>query len=238
MKNMLNSLKEADRHYQNWELAILDDNSPIPVLPIVEEVMSDYRSKIRVENSEMTFDDKMKYGLTLGKYANRAIRESEADIGILLCDDDELCPKYLLELAEYFNANDAKYCYSNIYLFNPLFPETKLEKCSSHKYNQWFGPINPIGKVDATQVSWRLSCCKEDQAWFQDTTKISEDHPFLQDTDYGFFHNLYAKCGLAQQSGLFAQYKGVHEYQLLWNKNGDSGDLQAYFNKIENNVLL
>lgn len=234
IRNMLKSLIEADKLHQDWELAILDDNSPIPVQDIVEEEMVGYLEKIRIENSNMSFEDKMQRGLVLGEYANRAIRESEADIGILLCDDDELVPEYLKQISDYFETNEyVKYCYSKIYVFNPFVVETKLQKCDNNKYNQWIGPINPVGKVDASQVAWRLSCCKEDQAWFQETTKKSEEDPFLHDTDYGFFSNLHSKCGLCYQSNLYAQYKGIHEHQLLWHKKGNSGSLRIYFDNIE-----
>lgn len=233
VRKMLTSLIEADKHHKDWELNILDDNSLHPIEPIVEKMMVGYYDRIRTMNSGMTFKDKIDQGITLGKYANRAIRESNADIGILLSDDDELYPTYLKKLSAYFeNFPETKYCYSKVHVFNPLYQKSKDVNSLDNKYNQWDQPINPAGKVDASQVAWRLSCCKEHGAWFKESTKLIDDMPWVKDTDISFFEQLYEKCGLAQPSDLIAQYKGIHEYQLLWHKKTDEIGLREYYEKI------
>ena len=233
VRKMLTSLIAADKYHQDWELNILDDNSPHPVEPIVKKMMVGYLSKIRTMNSEMTFKDKINQGIMLGKYANKAIRESNADIGIFLSDDDELYPTYLKNLSLYFENNpQIKYCYSKIHVFNPLYQKSENVDCLNNKYNQWKEPINPAGKVDASQVAWRLSCCKKLGVWFKESTKLIDDMPWVKDTDLSFFEQLYEKCGDAQPSKLIAQYKGIHEYQLLWHKKTDEIGLREYYNKI------
>lgn len=231
VERMLDSILVANQYHTDWELAILDDNSPIPLEPIIQKKMQSVANQVRTLNTNMSIQQKLDEGLAIGKFANQGIRESKADLGILLCDDDELYPTYLLDLSNYFSSHaDVKYCYSKIQIHNPLVQDSN---CLTHKYNQWSGPINPAAKVDASQIAWRLTCCKEDGAWFPETTKISDDSPLIKDTDRGFFENLYERCGYAQESGLIAQIKGVHEHQLLWHKNSDQTHLLNYYNEIE-----
>src|SRR4051812_40636900 len=84
LKNALNSILKADEHHSNWELAFADDNSKIPGRPIVEEILKEHLKKIRFFNTGMSLADKLKDGICLGKYGNIAIRESAADVAIIL----------------------------------------------------------------------------------------------------------------------------------------------------------
>lgn len=229
LKKSLNSIIKANEFHQNWELFFGDDGSHIPGKPIVEEVLHDHIEKITFANSNFTLDDKIKSGLVLGKFANQAIRESDADVGIILCDDDELVPTYLANLNNFFIHNkDVLYCYSKIYIFNPINQDSSTIKETNNKYNQWTGLINPVGKVDATQVAWRLNCCKQYGAWFSDSTKFVKEKPWAKDTDRSFFENLFDKCGLCHPTNFYSQFKGVHDYQLLWHKNASKEALIAY----------
>ena len=229
LKNALRSILDANEHHQDWELAFGDDGSEIPGKPIVEDILKGHLDRVKFYHSEMKFEDKIEYGLILGRMANRAMRESNADIGIMLCDDDELVPTYLKGLSDYFTANQkVMYCHSKIHLYNPLFNSREEVDNITGRYNKHNGPVNPVNNVDATQVAWRLSCCKEHDAWFVETTKFVEGQPWAKDTDKSFFENLYAKFGDAQFSGLVGQYKGIHDYQLLWHKGVPAGQLWAY----------
>jgi hypothetical protein len=229
VRNALNSILAANEHHQDWELAFGDDGSKIPGRPIVEEVLKDHLQKIKFVESGMSMEDKIHNGLMLGKMANEAITESSADVAIILCDDDELCPEYLRNLSNFFESKpNVLYAYSNIHIYNPLFQKSCDVVNLNNKYNQWSGPINPVGKVDATQVAWRLSCCKDYGAWFQESTKCVSGKPWVKDTDKGFFENLYEKCGDCHQTGIIAQYKGIHDYQLLWHKNAGIDQLKRY----------
>jgi hypothetical protein len=210
-------------------LAFGDDGSPIPGRPIVEEVLKDHLNKIAFYRSEMSFDDKIMHGIKVGRMANEAICQSSADAAIILCDDDELHPLYLKQLSAYLEEHpEVLYCYSSINLFNPLKEQTPVNNLD-HKYNQWKVPINPVNKVDASQVAWRLACCKERNAWFQDSTKFVPGKPWTKDTDKSFFENLYERCGECHPTGIVAQYKGVHDYQLLWHKNVGPDQLKIYY---------
>jgi hypothetical protein len=237
VRRALQSILVANEHHKDWELLFGDDSSDIPGKPIVEEIMKDHLDKIVFAHSNMTLDDKIEKGLLLGHYCNEAIKQSDADIGIMFSDDDELHPLYLKNLSEFFTNNpDVLYCWSMIYVFNPLLQKSNESINVNNKYNKHESSINPVNKVDATQVAWRLSCCKERGAWFADTTRFVYSRPWTKDTDKSFFENLHEKCGQCQRTGFVAQYKGVHDYQLLWHKNVGEEGLRAYHKMIKDNA--
>ena len=234
VRNALTSILRASEHHDNWELGFGDDNSKIPGRPIVEEILKDHLDKVRFDKSDMTFDDKVKHGLIFGKLANKAIAESDADVAIILCDDDEFVPTYMKELASFFTDHpEILYCYSKVHLYNPLLQKSDSVDNITGKYNQWDGPINPVNKVDASQVAWRLECCKVHGAGFADSTLCVPGKPWIKDTDKSFFENLYEHCGDCHPSGLVAQYKGVHDHQLLWHKNASRDSLLNYHKRVE-----
>lgn len=231
VKNALNSILRSNELHQNWELLFGDDNSIIPGKPIAEDILKDHLSKITFVNSNLSIEEKLQKGLVLGKFANEAIKRSDADIAITLCDDDELHPKYLFNLNNYFlNNQNILYCYSNVLVFNPIIQKTSDidENIIFQRYNKFNEPINPVGKVDSSQVAWRLDCCKKYDAWFADSTKFVNEKPWTRDTDRSLFENLYEKCGLCHPTGFVSQYKGIHDYQLLWHKNVTIESLKIY----------
>ena len=229
VRNALTSILKAHEHHANWSLAFGDDGSSIPGRPIVEEILKDHLHRITFVDTKMTFEDKVEQGIALGRFANAVMRESDADVGIMLCDDDELHPEYLKNLSRYFADHPSVlYCYSKIYVYNPLIQKSDDAQNLTSRYNAWASPIDPVAKVDATQVAWRLSCCKDHGAWFADSTKFIDGKPWTRDTDRGFFENLSARCGLCHPTGFVSQYKGIHDYQLLWHKNVGEDGLRAY----------
>lgn len=229
VKNALNSILAAHKYHQNWRLTFGDDNSPIPGRPIVETILKEHLDKVTFIQTGMTFEDKIREGISLGKYANKVIAESDADVFVVMGDDDELHPEYLMRLSDFFSSNpQVLYCYSKLYVYNPLYQKSADVTNPGNKYNQWWEPIVPMGKVDATQVAWRRECCVKYDAWFVDNTKQVTGKPWARDTDISFFDRLYLKCGLCHPTGIFAQYKGIHDYQLLWHKNVPASSLWAY----------
>lgn len=214
LKNSLRSLLAANEYYTNWELFFGDDNSPIPGEPIVKEILKDHLDKVHCINSGMSFEDKISKGLVAGRFANEIIKNSDANLAIILSDDDELFPTYLKEIAEYFTQHpDIMYAYSKIHIFNPLFEKSHSVNNLKHKYN-YDKPINPVNKLDASQVAFRLSC----PIVFPCSTFYKE--PCTINLDASLFQQLYDKFGECHPTGFVAQYKGVHEYQLVWHKKG------------------
>lgn len=225
----MTSILKANEHHHDWHLAFGDDGSKIPGAPIVEEILKDHLNKVTLVQSGMCFDEKIDAGLILGRLANEQMAKTDADIAFILCDDDELVPTYLKELSDFFTNNpEVLYCYSKIHLYNPLVQKSSDVSNVVGKYNQWNTPINPVNRVDASQVAWRLKCCHEHGAWFAGSTKFVPGKPWTKDTDKSFFENLYDRCGPCYPSGIVAQFKGVHDYQLLWHKNVGPQSLRRY----------
>lgn len=234
VRRTLESILKANKFHINWELAFGDDGSKIAGRPIVEEVLKDHMDKVTIVESKMSFEDKIRQGLILGKMANEVIRQSSADVALILCDDDELVPTYLRDLSRYFvDHPEVLHCYSKVHIFNPLRQTSEGVNNLTGRFNQWNKPINPVNHVDASQVAWRMECCKKHGAWFAETTKYVPGKPWTKDTDKSFFENLYEKCGLCHPTGFPGQYKGIHDYQLVWHKNVPAGSLHAYHNMYE-----
>jgi hypothetical protein len=229
VRNALKSIVEANEYHQNWHLFFGDDGSSIPGKPIVQEILGELTKKVTFVESNLTLEQKLQQGLSIGKYANQAIRDSDADISLILCDDDELVPTYLFNLNDYFlTHSDVLYCYSKVYIYNPILNKNKEVNNGFCKYNKFNESINPVNNLDASQVAWRLECCKKYGAWFAESTKRIEDKPLTSDTDRAFFENLFNKCGLCKPTNFFSQYKGIHDYQLLWHKNAPLDSIKAY----------
>lgn len=228
VRNTLTSILKASEKHDDWCLSLADDGSDVPVKPIVEEILAGHMHKVVVIETKATLEDKLERGLSLGGLANREMKASDAGAAIMLCDDDELHPDYLKNLSDYFDGNDVLYCYSKIHLFNPLYQKTGSVNNLTNKYNQWSAPINPANRVDASQVAWRLKCCKEMGAWFSESTASVPGKPWVKDTDKSFFENLFDKCGPCHPTRFVSQYKGVHDYQLLWHKNTGPDGLRNY----------
>ena len=202
VRNTLRSILRSNEHYANWELAFIDDSSPVPGKPIVEEVLADHLDKVRFYNSNMTVEEKVSTGGMLGALMNQAIRDSSADIGIILCDDDELVDNYLHNLNRFFNKRPrAKSCYCHVHEFVPGVEDTRFVDRTANRFNAYTGPINPISKVDASQVAWRLSINKDLGVWFREGRTRNLDGPFFTDLRHA--------AGRVRFAGVVGQYKGV-----------------------------
>jgi hypothetical protein len=227
VRNALASVERSITKYPDleWHMAVLDDGSDIPAEPVVREVMKDYLDHISFYRNDISFREKLEVGITVGRLANNAIRAREESICVTLCDDDELFEDYLYSISRFFGRRkDIRYCYSNILLYNPLvqtYKDVNVEVVSKlGSYNQWSKPINCYGKIDGSQVAFRTSCMKEDGIWYLGSTihPTRKENPFLVNLDGNLFQKFYSRYGSAQYSDLIAQYKGVHEYQMVFLK--------------------
>lgn len=205
VKNALESIILTN--YQNWVLGFCDDGSDLSVEPIVREILKDHLDKVVFFSNFLP----KKHGMQ-GFLMNRAIRETEADIGIMLCDDDALHPDYLFKINNFFTNNSYHSCYSNVILYNPLVESFKdvLGRKPEGILNSYKKPIKCSCKVDSSQVAWRINCNKKGNIWF--------DYPRERDHDSSFFIKLNNKYGLTQYSGFIGQFKGIHQKQLISNK--------------------
>lgn len=233
VKNSIKSILNSD--FKNWELFICDDGSDYPAESIVRKMLENVENKVTYCQTNKSVEEKCLEGISLGKYVNQTIKNSDADFAIILGDDDELLPNYMSDLEKFYIKNPhIDYCYSHLLLRNPLKLQSQEILNSSSHYNNYREPINCYGKVDGSQVSFQLRCCKQKGAWFKETTSDGTDTPWVKNTDAEFFQELYDKCGLAYFSGLVGEIKGVHDYQFVWYKKTDRKGFISYLDMIKN----
>jgi hypothetical protein len=229
VRNALKSVLRAGELHPNWVLAFGDDGSDVSGAPIVAEILGDQKDKIILVDTAMTFEEKLKKGITIGGHANRVMLGSDADVAIMLCDDDELDEFYFSNLNDYFLRNpQVLHAYSKIKIFNPLFQKSNEINHLDHKYNLCSAPIDPSGKVDASQVAWRIDCIRNYGVRFPETTMLVPNKPWAINIDRTFFESLFLNCGNCYPTGFVAQSKGIHDYQLVWHKNTDEMGLRQY----------
>lgn len=215
VKNALNTI--AALQSDNWELAIIDDGSPRPVQPIAEEILKDHLDKVRFYQTGDTLELKMQRGGIFGQYINKAMDESNADLVMIVCDDDAVVADALIHLSNWFEANpDKMYCHSHVIPYNPKTQTAgpHLPRLSHH--TNFLNPLNPSCTVDASQVVFRKLC--HDQGY------VSYPYPSTCNLDAHVFSQLATHYGLAHFSGVVAQYKGWFADQL-GNRRGSVQNL-------------
>jgi glycosyltransferase involved in cell wall biosynthesis len=213
--NALQSIKELE--YNNYDLIFIDDSGDDMFKSTFYEYMphniltkSIYYA---IMQDEMT---KLKqHGSVHGHIMNEYIKQSDAEIAIVLCDDDALVPDYLTNLSKFYTDNPTiNYAYSYVYYFDPSnqnYKEgSKFPRYSHHgstyTLNMHTTPIDPFCNLDSTQVSWRTKCNKEDNIWYPS--------PQTRGLDAALFTQLRNKYGLCYPTGLYGQYKGAFGDQL------------------------
>jgi glycosyltransferase involved in cell wall biosynthesis len=209
VRNALRSVLKANEHHLDWELVVIDDGSEAQALPIVAEIMEGHFHQVKLIETRMTAHEKLRIGCLTGLAMNQAIDHSDADVGIMLCDDDALYPTYLRDLSQFFSENPGVLsCYSKVIPYDALrqLPEESTNtECILNRHK---GPINGCCMVDASQGAWRLRCNKEYGVRFP--CQQSKDH------DGALYDELYRKCGPMMPTGLIGQYKGIHERELVF----------------------
>lgn len=215
VKNALKSINKSS--YKNFTIAFIDDGSPNPGKPIVEQTLDpELLSKVTFYNTNHTIEDKIAQGGSIfGKLANEAIENTQCDLSIMLCDDDALTPGYLEYLNSYFNLNpEVNHCYSKVLFFDPTkedYTKSKDSTTFSHpgttyNLNHYTTPINPYCKVDSSQVAWKVKCNKEQNIWFP--------FPQTRNLDAALYKELYNKCGPSYPTHFYGQCKGSFKDQL------------------------
>lgn len=220
VKNALQSVKNAVKKHHRWELAFGDDGSEYPGEPIAREILSNHQHKLSFYNTHSSIEDKIQNGIQIGKLANQVLSKTDCDICVTLCDDDEFHPDYLWNLNLYFLQNpEVMYCWSNIHLFNPFKQKAEGINNLSGIYNELTESVNPYGRLDGSQVAFQIKAIREHNIWYRDTTKSNGgEHAWSYNLDGELFKQFYNKFGSCPYTGFVAQYKGVHERQLVYQK--------------------
>lgn len=208
VRTALESIKA--QKYKNWEICFIDDGSTKKGRPIVEEVLRDDLDKVTVIETNETIDDKQRNGgSNFGKYWNQGILNSNADVAIMLCDDDALHQDYLSNLNTWFTTNtDKNWCYSHVVWFNP-FEESDFVNINRSKpwppvipfLNITEDNICPDGRIDASQVAWRTNCNKEKSIWFP--------FPQTRNHDAHLYRHMFNGYGGCNYSGFVGEYKAI-----------------------------
>ena len=206
VRNALLSIQEST--YKNWELAVVDDASEFEAKEVVLEMFSDEElSKTKFYNTNDKYELKAERGSISGEYLNKAIEESDADLVIMLCDDDALVPDYLENLVKYFTENpDRNYCYSHVIQFNPLEEDYHGKEATPIFMNKTWD-LNPANNVDASQVAWKRKYSVGKDA-------ILFPYPKTKNLDADIYDKMYLKFGACKFTGFYSQYKGMHQHQL------------------------
>ena len=208
--------------YKNWELTFIDDSSN----QSGEEVIKDFlqkdasyyaqKGKLKLIKTGDTLETKEARGWEsiFGMFANIALeKHSNADICLMLCDDDGLTPDYLLQLNKFYKENpEVIYSYCHISRFNPLeitsLEEVPIETSDDH-VNKTHAINNAFCEVDASQVSWRR------QNFIEDGVKFP--YPKTIAVDAALYQSMNEKWGQKTDcvfNGIIGQYKGVFPDQL------------------------
>lgn len=220
--NALNSI--LDIAYPNFEVHLVDDGSINKAEPVVREVCSSIIDKFKFDYIENTVEDKKKQGGSIhGKYLTEAIRQSDADHVIVLCDDDAIYPDFLTRLNILINKpenQDKHYFYHNIVLYDCLTESYKkgVERNDMNYFtNQWKVPINCSGRVDGSQVTYNRKRFVEDG--------IVYPSPQTSGLDSESFKQMYNAWGLATYSKLISQVKSNNADNLVWKDMDPNKDV-------------
>lgn len=230
VRKALESVLAANEHYKDWRLLVGDDNSPIPAEPIAREILKDHLDKVDFIRSTTSIEEKLLKGTSIGKFANEYIMTSNSDVIVTLCDDDKLHEQYLAKLAAFYQTNKSiMYAYSDIWLYNPII---NMDECRENHYNRDIGEANPSGLLDASQVSFRADCVRVYGIRFPEYTAIG-NMPYLNNVDAQFYNQLYDRFGKINRTGFVGQYKGIHDYQLVWHKKQGSSGVGHYIDMVK-----
>lgn len=208
-KNAIQSIK--DLQYSDWELAFIDDGSSainkMGSRSMIHNYLSEHSDKIKYYDIDDTPQQKLAQGGSRhGEYMNKAILESDADVVLILCDDDAFLPDYLTNLNRWFTENKhKKYCYSHIRPFDPDVESPFGIEKRPHPTNL-YGIIHCSNRVDSSQVAYRRICFTEGGVRYKS--------PRTKNLDSDMFAQLFDIYGPCHYTGFDSQYKGWFQGQL------------------------
>lgn len=213
VRNALQSL--LDSNYENLEIAIIDDGSELRIKNVADEMFQStfLENAYKVYYLEDTKEAKIvRGGSMFGQKANDVMLDSDADITIMLCDDDVIYPEYFDNLSNFYIVHqDVQYAYCHVVYFDPLVESYVGKQCMGLENNH-VTDINPCCAVDASQVSWRNICVKK-------YADLRFPYPQTLNLDAYLYNQFFRILGVCKYIGFIGQYKGVHAHQL-YRTNG------------------
>ena len=217
-KIVLNALESIIKlKYDNFEVAFIDDSGNTNFhTQLYEYLPENLHTRVRyipiLEDGEQK---NIKGGSCHGYYMNQEILRSDADVSIILCDDDALVEDYLNNLNTFYTlCTEINYAYSYVKYYDPekehYSKGTAIPRYSHHgstySLNMHILPINPYCNVDASQVTFRNKTFKEDGIRFPDRQ--------TRGLDAALFSQLYGRYGNCVPTLFFGEYKGAFPGQL------------------------
>jgi glycosyltransferase involved in cell wall biosynthesis len=211
--NALDSIKNSNN--KNYKLTLIDDSGTDEFGWFFLNYGFD-SSKIQYVPILMSDEEKIKIGGSLfGKYVNDVIKTSDADVLILICDDDAILPTYLDDLTTFFMNNPSEvWGYSHVKFYNPnhesylcareSLPEELL--IGHTNLNLHTDRINPHWTVDSSQVVFKIEALREKNVLYPYPKTIALDADIFMST-----YNVYGSCSF---TGVFGQCKGWFDEQL------------------------
>lgn len=203
----------AAQDYDNFWVSIIDDGSQSPIEPIVEKYP--FIDKVSIWQTGDSIDQKhAQGGSRFGEQVNKALELSDADVAMMLCDDDALLPSTLTGLYQYYTVHpEVTYSYGHVLTFDPMQPANyqSIKGRYGHQLNSYNQPINAFCRVDASQVSWRLKPYIE--------AGITFPHPQTAALDAVVYQQMYDRLGPCVFNELVVQYKGIFPDQLGLRKD-------------------
>jgi glycosyltransferase involved in cell wall biosynthesis len=212
--NALNSIKNLQ--YQNWHLDFIDDSG--------DDSFKETLLNSGLDNSKIryipTYDtDEMKKsigGSRHGHFMNESIKNSDADVVVILCDDDAIISDGLNKLDKFYTENpEVRWSYSFVKYYNPTTGSIEgatedfnnIEKSrGTVSLNIDHGPTSPANRCDSTQVTFRRENFTEKNVWYPS--------PMTRALDYHIYTTMFSNYGPCYPTGEYVQYKGVFVDQL------------------------
>lgn len=219
--NALNSIKHLS--YDNWQLDFIDDSG--------DDSFRSTLFEFGLDNNKVTYyptfdsDEKKKAqgGSRHGEFMNLSIKKSNADIIVILCDDDAILNGYFEYLNEYYQLNpEVMWAYSKVKYYDPSYESYEnaidnlyriQQRGSVVDLNKHTTPINPDCACDSAQVTFRRRCFIEKDLWYP--------YPQTRNLDSSMYNKMYQAWGPCYPTFEYGQCKGVFYDQLGCRTNND-----------------
>ena len=222
INNALRSIDSNRRNGGRFHISVIDDSTA--KYGVIKHIMwKKYRELYKLSSFfeiKDTLEDKIKRGDSIfGKYATEAIRASESDFVIILCDDDALFPNYIKELSNYYQKNPSVlWSWCSVSIYDPSKHNwdiiKKTEKNVKNEFvhtdtflNDKIGTINPCNRKDSSQVTFRVKNFN-----YFDISFLSQKTANL---DAHLYNDINSKIGpTCHQNDIMGQFKGIYPDQL------------------------
>tara|TARA_Y100001938_G_scaffold85196_1_gene117001 strand:+ start:5220 stop:6026 length:807 start_codon:yes stop_codon:yes gene_type:complete len=227
----LKTVFESD--YDNWEISVIDDSNEQNFNKVLEEFYKDHpdfinsKDKVKIFNTNDTLEEKKQRGdAVIGKFANDAMYLSEADISIMLCDDDGVTKNYFSELSEFYIKNpELNHSYCRLTTYTPI-EGGKTER----KQGEWIEGGNtgidyenfiptPDNYLNCRQDNTRLeNVCDSSMVSWRRENAIKEGilfkYPKTANLDSDIYSLMDRYWGNCNFNSIIGQYKAFWDGQL------------------------